>query len=122
MLTPPIIVLEKDDGSLKVYDSADDARISQDVESIDFNNGEYVFFDSSGRMLEYEIRKVNRKIMFGLFSAKAEQIGFKNAEDEPTHREELRAAIINHLSNQTEISQNDSLESLVKKLVQMQRP
>lgn len=114
MINPPIIVVEKDDGDIRFYDSPDDKRLQQDIEAIDLKNNEYLFYDSTGRAIRFRPVTVKRPVFFGLFSASVESIEFDTADATAEYADELRQALIRFLSNHgIDSPSSASLEKLI---------
>lgn len=97
--TPPIFVIDGQD--VIVFESVKEAKLS--LEPIDVTNSVYVAYDAQGRLLRLETddRRVNMFL----------------AQDEPTHADELEAALREFLQAMNEPIANDTtcgLPSLVE--------
>jgi hypothetical protein len=113
----PIIV--DNHGDLSVYGSLEKAI--GDLEPVDVRNGEYIAYDSEGRLLNVVV-ETSRPWKFSIFQGpRDERIGFIPTEDEPTHSDELRTKLIHFLKRVGE-DENwalcASLEELVNRSVQ----
>ena len=89
-MTPPIVI----DARNELLFFADARAASGWLEAVDVINGEYGrCWDASGRLLELVVGpNVDR-----LFAA--ERVFVREAEDTPTHTEELRRALLAFLAN-----------------------
>ncbi len=97
-ITPPIIVDEQ--GTATVFESVEDAE--RYLEPIDVRNGEYVAYDSEGRLLR--------------LLPTSPRITIENADLEPHHANEVRELLVRLLSYTgvpVEILRSESLQELV---------
>ena len=97
-ITPPIIVDEQ--GTATVFESVEDAE--RYLEPIDVRNGEYVAYDSEGRLLR--------------LLPTSPRITIENADLEPHHSKEVRELLVRLLSYTgvpVEILRSESLQELV---------
>ena len=100
---PPIILNEH--GSIDVFQSTEAAEIY--MEPIDVENGEYVAYDSEGRLLR--------------IVPTSPRVTIETAELEPSHQDEVRALLVRlltHLGVPKEELLNLSLGALVKRSLQ----
>lgn len=68
------------------------------LEPIDVTNGEYVGYDSEGRLLDIRVVPVPVRLFFGLLGwDEDERVVISCAEQEPTHGEELSHLLIRDL-------------------------
>lgn len=80
LIEPPIFIYEN--GDLEIYESIRDAEV--DLESIDVRNNIYLGYDSRGRRLR-------------IFAESSNAVVIMEAEQEPTHGDELRAHLVEFL-------------------------
>jgi hypothetical protein len=100
-MKPPIIIDEH--GDVVIYDSIEDAAMG--LEAIDVANGEYVGYDSEGRLLR-------------LLPDWPHSAVIKDAEPEPTHQNQLRVTLADFLSQlglSGEWLERASLDEMVEK-------
>lgn len=98
-IKPPIIVDER--GDTKVYKSIEDAEM--DLEVIDVQNGEYVAYDSEGRLLT-------------VIPISPYRVAIASTEQEPNHIDELHAILFRfllHLGFSADWLKRASLQDLV---------
>jgi hypothetical protein len=89
-MKPPIVVDARSE--LLFFRTADAAQGY--VEEIDIENGEYGdCWDSEGRLLRLEI-EVREERILGMLKTKFQRPVLRELESEPTHRDQLRAALI----------------------------
>lgn len=89
-MRPPIIVVDRE-GWLQVYSSPEE--VSQNLEAIDVMAGEYLAYDSEGRLLQLMVQEHRRRVLLGLCTVSEFIIRVLEAEEEPSHREDLRRAL-----------------------------
>lgn len=88
-MKPPIIVSEH--GDIEFYASTEDAEL--DLEATDVRNGEYIAYDSEGRLLHLAIRQKKRR-----WTMPVEVVAITESEEVPTHDDELREALVDFFS------------------------
>jgi hypothetical protein len=102
-ICPPIIVDEQ--GTATVFESIEDAE--RYLEPIDVKNGEYVAYDSEGRLLR--------------LVPTSPRITIENAELEPHHPSEVRnllTRLLAYTGVPEEILQKESLKTLVARALE----
>jgi hypothetical protein len=96
-MKPPVVLWSRDDGTAKVFDSAE--RLLLEVESPDVDDANYSAFDSEGRLLNLRVDRKGaapkRRRWFQVFVL--EPVILEEAETEPTHQDELRELLIRNL-------------------------
>jgi hypothetical protein len=102
---PPIFV--RADEPLLIYATPEDA--ARYLDWIDVEDGIYTPFDSEGRLLRFELAYTKTKLL-SFIPVTSEEVVVREAEAEPTHREELRQVLIDGLAAHGE--ERDSLDEL----------
>ena len=114
MIQPPLVVDSGGDISL----FRDARALERGLEAIDVQNGEYVVYDSEGRLVALTTEEVPTRVLFGLLRGKAEAVRIASAEPEPAHASELGAklrAFLERLGEEASLSAT-SLPELIERL------
>lgn len=109
----PIIVNEN--GDLSFFASIKGAE--NYLEPIDVRNGEYVGYDSEGRLLSFSTNIESRPGLLGIGSRNVEAVKITEAESEPKHQEELLDALKRFLSGRVipdTLAEKSSLTELLE--------
>jgi hypothetical protein len=108
MVTTPVFVPDGD--WLFIFESVERAR--ERVTWADLDDGRYRAFDGDGRLIEFEVRNVRRRVL-GLVLYRQTKLEHWRVDSEPRHAEELRAALMGALAGGGEApGRDDSLATL----------
>lgn len=92
VIRPPVFVKDMNGCDISVHASVEDARLH--IEPTDVENEEYIAYDSEGRLLTLSVVEDKRT---RLPSWGRERVVLDQAEEEPTHEQELRMALLDYL-------------------------
>lgn len=115
----PIVVVDNSGVDISIYPSIEDAELH--LEPIDVKNGEYRAYDAAGRVLALGVVKKRIRRSWGLVNMGVEQVLVRQAEEKPTHCEELRAALIAFLDSVgigVESSHPEGIDQLIQTVAQ----
>jgi hypothetical protein len=118
-MKPPIILDNR--GDLRFFRAAHDAEAY--AEPIDVRNGEYVGYDSQGRILSLTVVSEQVPGLLGRFGGHSERVVIGSEEATPQHAEELSGALRGFLRRagvNREWLNSASLDELVQKGLDLQ--
>lgn len=120
-IKPPIVIVDRRGDDISIHASIEDAQMH--LEAIDVRNSEYRAYDSEGRLLDLDVIGGKKSVLFGLFQTRVEYVRIHQAEGEPMHTDELRAALFQFLrklgvlDNSLTLEDTDQLMKRVMELI-----
>jgi len=88
----PVVIVDRRGDDINIHASIEDAQLH--LEAVDVRNNEYRAYDSEGRLFALDIVRDKTSVLFGLIQMRIERVRIQQAEDEPLHADELRAALL----------------------------
>lgn len=112
-LVPPIIVI--DGGDVGIFKTKEEAEMF--LEPIDVENGEFIAYDSEGRLLDlYTVTEYQPCCLLLFIKIPIKHVKIQCKETEPKHKEDLYNALISFLEN-IEINSEDVRNFDLKELI-----
>lgn len=118
--TPPIFIIE--DLDIGVFASEKAALLQLEPWYVEEKEG--LVYDSEGRLLNLAVVKEKVPILFGLFHIDEKRIVIRDVDDNPTHKDVFRNALIDHLNaiNKTNKTfQELTLNQLVQEVIKINK-
>ncbi len=108
----PVVIVVRGGNDLSIHASIEEAE--SHLEAIDVTNNEFIVYDSEGRMLTLDVVRDKVPILCGIFKVKVERVRIREAEEEPTHLDELRSALIRFLAESDSLDNSPEAENTAK--------